>query len=228
MSPIDLQTMSLISVDWVGRRMAAALSFETHRMHPMLEADRRRKQALLEAPHVKPLVQLIRSRETSERRFPMVDPEDGGVEARVLFLQHTPSKTAVRSGFVSRENLDRTAPYANRWLSEAGFERGDYIRWNVVPYCISTEERDGKASAAEVREAAQRYTLPFLALLPKLKVIVFQGGKAQAQIKHLGALGAIQVIATYHAAARHPQEKEAARQAFRQAHALMQAASAAA
>ena len=170
----------------------------------MTEADRRRKLALLEAAHVAPLVQLIRGWESEARRFPLVDPEDGGVEAKVLFLQHTPSSTAVRSGFVSRKNLDRTAPRADRWLREAGFARGDYIRWNVVPYCISTEDSDGKATGEEVREAAERYTLPFLALLPRLKVIVFQGGKAQAQIKHLGSLNGIQLISTYHCGARHP------------------------
>jgi hypothetical protein len=68
----------------------------------MREADRLRKLALLEAPQIKSLTQLIRSWETKERRFPLVDPEDGGVEAKVLFLQHTPSSTAVRSGFVFR------------------------------------------------------------------------------------------------------------------------------
>jgi uracil-DNA glycosylase len=187
----------------------------------MLEADRRRKLALAQAPHVKPLTELIRSWETKDRRFPLVDPEDGGVEAKVLFLQHTPSSTAVRSGFVSRENLDRTAPRADRWLTEAGFERGDYIRWNVVPYCISTEVSDGKATGEEVREAAQRYTLPLLAMLPKLKVIVFCGGKAQAQIKHLGRLDGLELISTYHCGARSPREWEVTRADFKRAYAAM-------
>ena len=46
----------------------------------------------LNEPHARPLMELIRSWVTGERKFPNVDPNDGGVNARVLFLQHTPGR----------------------------------------------------------------------------------------------------------------------------------------
>jgi len=191
----------------------------------MLEADRQRKLKLVRAAHVKPLVDLIRGWERPDRTFPLIDPEDGGVGAKVLFLQHTPGPTAVRSGFISRENRDKTAPRADQYLREAGFARSDYIRWNVVPYCISTPEIDGKATSSQVREAADLYTKPFLKLLPNLKVIVFCGGKAREQIRWLAPLPRVEVIETYHCGARSPREWEVTRQDFKRAYELMAARS---
>jgi hypothetical protein len=132
----------------------------------------------------KELVDLIRGWETAELKFPSVDPNDGGVNAKVLFLQHTPGRKAVRSGFVSRDNPDPTARNAGKALDYAGFARTDYLRWNVVPYYISTKDKDGKATGRQVREAAP-YTQAFIDRLPKLRVVVFCGRKAQMAIKYL-------------------------------------------
>lgn len=87
-----------------------------------------------------------------------------------------------------------------------------------MPYCISTPETDGKATGAEVREAADLYTKPFLSLLPNLKVIVFCGGKAQLRWLQLGA---VHTISTYHCGARNPKEWEVTRRDFKRAYELI-------
>jgi hypothetical protein len=130
-------------------------------------------------------MELIRGWEkTGERKFPNVDPNDGGVNAKVLFLQHTPSPTAVTSGFVSRDDPDQTGRNVGKALDHAGFARTDYVRWNVVPYYISTEDKDGKATDRQVREASP-YTQAFIDSLPNLRAVVFCGRKAQKAIPHL-------------------------------------------
>ena len=147
--------------------------------------------------HMRPLTELIRGWETSERKFPNVDPNDGGVNAKVLFLQHTPDRRAVGSGFVSRDNPDPTARNAGKALDHAGFSRIDYVRWNVVPYYISTKDKDGKASDRQVREAAP-YTQAFIDSLPNLRVVVFCGRKAQKAIPHLKLPNGVVALCTFH------------------------------
>jgi uracil-DNA glycosylase len=128
---------------------------------------RARKLSQLDAPHVRPLIHLIKTWETGDLRFPRVDPDDGGVNAEVLFLQHTPGRRAVGTGFVSRDNPDPTARNAGEALDYAGFQRTDYVRWNVVPYYISTADKDGKATTREVHEAARGATTKHRFITPE-------------------------------------------------------------
>jgi uracil-DNA glycosylase len=177
----------------------------------------------LNEPHARPLMELIRSWVTGERKFPNVDPNDGGVNARVLFLQHTPGRMAVESGFVSRDNRDPTAKNAGEALDYAGFARTDYVRWNVVPYYISTAVKDGKASPREVREAAP-YTQAFIDSLPNLRAVVFCGGMAKKAIPHLKLPDGVDTLSTFHCAAQsynHAHQREHILKTFKKAYELI-------
>jgi hypothetical protein len=72
--------------------------------------------ARLDEPHVRPLMDLLGSWETAGRSFPNIDPMNGGVNARVLFLQETPGPKAVGTRFVSRSNPDPTAQNSSKAL----------------------------------------------------------------------------------------------------------------
>jgi hypothetical protein len=75
------------------------------------------------------------------------------------------------------------------------------VRWNVVPYYISTAVKDGKASPREVREAAP-YTQAFIDSLPNLRVVVFCGGMAKEAIPHLKLPKGVEALDTHHCAAQ--------------------------
>ena len=176
-------------------------------------------------PHVRPLTELIvRWQETTGLNFPWVDPDDGGVNAKVLFLQHTPGRMAVRSGFVSRSNPDRTAKNAGAALDHAGFARCEYVRWNVVPYYISTADKDGKATKRQVCEAAT-YTQEFIDRLPNLRVVVFCGRKAQIAIPHLKLPAGVEALETFHCGGQsfdaRPKQKAHILETYRTAYRLM-------
>jgi hypothetical protein len=55
------------------------------------------------------LVETIRSETGRRENVPHFDPADGGSKARCLSLLEAPSRNAVGSGFVSRNNPDDTA-----------------------------------------------------------------------------------------------------------------------
>ncbi len=111
-------------------------------------------------------------------RVPNVDPLDGGVNARVLFLSESPGPKAVNSGYVSCDNPDPSARNKKGLLDRAGFARKDVVLWNVVPYCVSTETRNANASKPQIREAAPM-TQTFIDELVNLEVVVFCGLLAQ-------------------------------------------------
>jgi hypothetical protein len=136
-----------------------------------------RESRLLE-PHVRPLTELILSWRARGLDVPNIDPDDGGVLARALFLLESPGPRAVGTGFISRDNPDPSARNMTAALAGAGFDRVDTVLWNVVPYCVSSVEANRNASREQIRAAAP-LTQQFVDLLPALKVVVFCGRRAQ-------------------------------------------------
>mgnify|MGYP005853568119 CR=1 FL=1 len=134
----------------------------------------------LREPHVAPLtefVESLRERMGPEYSIPYVDPWDGGVEARLLYLLEAPGPRAVRSGFVSRNNPDETAKNFFELNQEAGIDRRLTVIWNVVPWYIG----DGRRIRAAKREdlsAGTESLRELVALLPRLEVVVLVGRKA--------------------------------------------------
>jgi hypothetical protein len=146
-------------------------------------------------PHVRPLMTLIEGWRMEGFDVPSVDPNDAGVGARALFLLESPGPRAVGTGFISRDNPDPSARNMGKSLDLAGFARSDVLLWNVVPYCVSTIERNKNASSKQIRSAIP-YTQAFIDRLPNLSVVVFCGRRAQLAASHLAFTA--EHFATFH------------------------------
>lgn len=133
---------------------------------------------LLPASHMCPLMQLIKQWRSEGLEVPNPDPNDGGVNAKALFLLESPGPKAVGSQFISRDNPDPSARNLGVSLALSGIARSDSLIWNVVPYCVSTINSNKNASPAQIRSAIP-YTQDFIDLLTNLRAIVFCGRRAQ-------------------------------------------------
>ena len=154
---------------------------------------------LLWEPHVQPLTALIETWRSRGLNVPDVDPNDGGVFAKALFLLESLGPRAVRSGFISRDNPDPSACNMGKALYAAGFVRSEVLLWNVVPYSVSTADRNKNATPLQIQLAA-RDTQDFLNLLPELRAVTFCGRLAQRAERHLSIKA--QTFRTYHPGAR--------------------------
>lgn len=143
--------------------------------------ERAARLARVDNPHVRPLNQLVRRvrREAGQgSAVPFFDPDDGGIEARCLFLLEAPGPGAVASGFVSRNNPDETAKNFLLLNREAGLDRKLTVSWNIVPWYIGTGAKIRPARSDDIARGSE-YLEPLLASLPRLRVVVLVGRKAQ-------------------------------------------------
>lgn len=135
----------------------------------------------LRDPHVSILtdfVEELRREVGPDAGIPYIDPWDGGIDAKVLFLLEAPGPRAVQSGFVSRDNPDETAKNFFELNAEAGLDRKSTVVWNVVPWYIGTGTRIRAATPADLT-AGLRPLPRFLGLLQMLRVVVLVGRKAE-------------------------------------------------
>ncbi len=125
------------------------------------------------------LEQWRRSLEDSGRRMPLFDFQDGGAAARLLILLETPGPGGAGDRAVSRDNPTGTARNLSRFLGEAAIARGDTILWNTVPWIV--HEPGARNRALRRGEIAEGLAaLPgFLALLPRLRVVILSGRVAR-------------------------------------------------
>ncbi|WP_262271832.1 uracil-DNA glycosylase [Microvirga yunnanensis] len=129
-------------------------------------------------------------------RVPHVDPNDGGINARLLVLLESPVPQAVVSDFISRDSPDPSARNMGVALNQAGLARQDVLPWNVVPYCVSTEEKNRNATAADIRSAVAE-TQAWINALPSLQVVIFCGHKAQQASRRLQLPSGVKMFATF-------------------------------
>jgi uracil-DNA glycosylase len=133
-------------------------------------------------PHVSELTAFVERirRERGCSEVPYFDPGDGGVEAECLYVAEAPGRRAVQSGFISRNNSDETAK--NWWdlNAKAGVPRNRTIAWNIVPWYLGSDDggRVRPARSNDIREGWS-YMLQLLDMLPRLRIVVLCGGKAQ-------------------------------------------------
>jgi hypothetical protein len=92
--------------------------------------ERERRRAMLILPHMAPLVEYAAElRKRNGVEAPEFDPLDGGVDAQILFLFEKPGPMTARagrrigSGFISRNNDDRTAEATYKFMCQAGIPR---------------------------------------------------------------------------------------------------------
>lgn len=140
------------------------------------------RRGLLEQPHMRPLTKMIAAfRDEGRGYVPDMDPLDGGVRARLLFLMEKPGPMTAPgetgrqgSGFISRDNDDQTAAAIFAFMNAAGIPRDQTLLWNAIPWWNGTirivpqEWRDGL-----VRLEA------LTSLLPELRGVVLVGKKAE-------------------------------------------------
>jgi uracil-DNA glycosylase len=155
---------------------------------------RQRRRAMLSLPHVAPLTAYaakLRLRDSVE--VPELDPLDGGVDARVLFLAEKPgrmtadgSKFGARSGsgFISRNNDDPSAEATIDFMHKAGIPRKLTVAWNVIPWWNGTR----KVTGAELRDGVA-CVRELISMLPRLSAVVMVGQKAARARPYLKSTG---------------------------------------
>ena len=111
---------------------------------------------------------------------PYVDPDLGGIDARVLVLLDNPSTKAeagTGSGLLSLDNNDRTARNCREAYARAGISWSDVVHWNVVPFPVSGVKNGGSTPAERARAA--QWTREFVALCPNLEIVLLLGVAAR-------------------------------------------------
>lgn len=155
---------------------------------------------MLSLPHMRPLTEYlerIRRVQGPGYDMPNFDPCDGGVNARALFLLEAPGRKAVGSSFISCNNPDQTARNMNEVLRAAELNRRDVLLWNIVPWYVGDGNRIRPVTSADVAEAAP-YLGELIQLLPKLRVVVLVGKKAQSARATVQRLTRVPILETHH------------------------------
>jgi hypothetical protein len=132
-------------------------------------------------PHVAPLNAIVDELVRLGRPGSYVDPADGGVNARILWLAESPgprSSAAHGSGLISVDYDDPSAARGFRLLREAGLPRALLVHWNVAPSYVSKTSKNVNATKADFPEAIP-WLHRFVAALPRPRVMVLAGGVAR-------------------------------------------------
>ncbi|MBD0862472.1 uracil-DNA glycosylase [Gordonia sp. zg691] len=142
------------------------------------------KLARIREPHVAPLNALADRVADAEGlphgEVPYVDPDAGGVAARMLVLLDNPSTKAesnTGSGLLSLDNNDRTARNCREAYMRHGVDWADVVHWNVVPFPVSGGKNGGSTPAERARGV--RWTREMVNLLPDLEIVLLLGAAAR-------------------------------------------------
>ncbi|NJC21459.1 uracil-DNA glycosylase [Arthrobacter pigmenti] len=149
-----------------------------------------RKRQLINAPHVGPLndwvrsvsVERGRSIRDSESVTPWFDPSMAGVNTKVLVLLEAPGRRATASrgsGFVSIDNNDGTAANLFTLFQESGLQRADVALWNIVPWYLPAGQKTKPTKRSDVLEA-QPFVEQLIPLFSQLRIVVTMGKMAGA------------------------------------------------
>ena len=142
------------------------------------------KMARIRDPHVAELNGLADSIAASlslpRGHVPYLDPDQGGVNARLLVLLDNPSTKAeagTGSGLLSLDNNDRTARNCREAYARHNVSWSDVVHWNVVPFPVAGA-KNGGSTAAERAQAAH-WTRKFVDLCPNLEFVLLLGVAAR-------------------------------------------------
>lgn len=111
---------------------------------------------------------------------PYVDPDLGGVKARMLVLLDNPSTKAeagTGSGLLSLDNNDRTARNCREAYVRHGVDWQDIVHWNVVPFPVAGVKNGG--STPTERQRGVPWTREVVKLLPNLEIVLLLGAAAR-------------------------------------------------
>lgn len=135
-----------------------------------------RRQQLDErtAPHVKQINEFVDLlRQANRGTVPYVAPMHGGSAAGILALMYRPDGPhgGTGSGFLSLENADDAARQTLADVRAAGIDPFDITPWNVWPWDSDPGVADIEIGVSALAKIVQ--------MMPALRVVVLQGGKAQ-------------------------------------------------
>ena len=154
-------------------------------------AVRASRLAAIREPHVAPLNQYVDDlRRRTRLEVPWIDPADGGVNARILFLLEKPGPMTstmgkkAGSGFISSDNDDPSAENSFLFWQRVGMPRSLVARWNVIPGWNGTR----KITTSEL-DAGVGELKTLLPLLPEIRSVVFVGKQAAKAAKLVRRLG---------------------------------------
>lgn len=134
--------------------------------------------------------------------IPYVDPDYGGVDARILLLLQDPGPKASSRGskMLSISNDDPTAQTVCELLAEASIPWKDVIAWNAVPWYTG-----GGNSASDIADGL-RALVPFTDLLKNMQVVITFGGLASSSwekaVVSFPGLRRFKQVATLHPSVR--------------------------
>lgn len=141
------------------------------------------KQARWFEPHIEPINALAHEiAGTGVGDVPLVDPDSGGVNARVLLLAEAPGRAAAHgSGMLSADNDDGSAANVWRAYQHSGLPRDWGMHWNAVPWYLG---EPGKIAAAKPQDInrGREWLLRLVDLLPELRVVLCLGNAARDAI----------------------------------------------
>jgi hypothetical protein len=166
-------------------------------------AFRRSQEDGLRLPHVAPLNALVDELRDEKSRgwVPYIAPIHGGIDARMLSILRDPGPMTHAetggSGFLCLENDDPTAERFATLLDEAGLTPSDMNPWNAYPWYIN------RPLTANEWEAGVEPLRRLIVLLPRLQVVMLNGGDAKDTWKRLVAhhqetTKKLLVLPTYH------------------------------
>lgn len=138
----------------------------------------------IRVPHVRPLNDLSDTIADSvglpHGHVPYVDPDQGGINARLLILLDNPSTKAesgTGSGLLSLDNNDRTARNCREAYERHGVAWSDVVHWNVVPFPVAGMKNGGSTPAE--RTQSVRWTRALVDLCPLVETVLLLGEAAR-------------------------------------------------
>lgn len=108
--------------------------------------------------------------------MPWFDPEDGGVQAKVLILLQSPARSELMPRFVSLDNPCPSQQNLHHFLKQAGIRRKDIILWNTMPWIVRSGQK-----LSPTRKNIRRGVGIIKSLMPLLKnlrIVILAGAVA--------------------------------------------------
>jgi len=135
------------------------------------------------APHVRPINELVDELRGEGCCFvPYLAPMQGGTEARLLTLLRDPgpkTQDGTGSGFLCVENDDPSAEREAFTFAVVGISPSEFTPWNAFPWYINKNP-----TSAQLKLGVEPL-VRLVSMMPRLRVVMLQGGAAQAAWKHL-------------------------------------------